>query len=53
VITENPFANDLDTLSIEGANNFFDQLGNQPEPKKEESAKKPESAADNVPEFMS
>lgn len=49
VITENPFVNDLDDLTIEGATNFFDQLSNQPEPKKEEpKARKPSESAQEL-----
>lgn len=31
VVTENPFAQDLDKLSTEGAFDFFNQLSNKPQ----------------------
>ena len=43
VVTENPFAKDLDDLSAEGAADFFNQLGNQSQKaqqKQQEEAKK-------------
>jgi len=48
VVTENPFANDLDNLSQEGAFDFFNKLGNQPQPQKKEEEIKQQRAHDTL-----
>ena len=40
LVSENPFAKDLDNLNEEGAFNFFDNLSNAPQPKKEPEVEK-------------
>ena len=56
VITENPFATDLDDLTDQNAaEDFFATLGNKPEPKKEEEEKQrrqSESANDQIADSM-
>ena len=48
LVSENPFAKDLDNLNEEGAFNFFDQLSNAPQPKKEPVVEKKEEVRDVI-----